>query len=581
MTIPLELYTRVEFEVTGDQREQNVGAPLPPTFIPVSIDSTLPTRLDPGGSLTVQLRPGRHVVTLRARHPEPLTEIGNAAQSTPWPSTETWVFEARNNIRVVEIEGVQSVDPRQTRVPEQWRHLPAFVVPAGDAMQLVVTRRGDPEPEPDKLRLTRELWLDFDGSGYTTHDHIAGRITRNWRLDSGADLDLGQVVIHGEPQFITRLGPDGRAGVEVRRGQVDLRADGRMGGDIERFGVTGWTHDFHDVQATLKLPPGWDVFAIGGVDNIPDTWLNRWTLLDLFLVLIVSAAVLRLWHWRGAVVALITTALIWNAPDAPRYVWIHLLVAIALLRVLPPGKFKSLVVGYRNVTALVLILISIPFVVQQLRAAAYPQLAQPANYVPPPAHAPAPAVVTEDMAVAMEESPAKAPHFGDELALKAPASSAVGKPARRGTVGGGRTEGKAGDVYRLGSGCHRADRSGIAQLAMAPGQSQMERPGRRRPGALHNLHPAAGEHDPERRPGGVAARAVDGRGRPRHTATGGSRPAREHHGADAASRGCVAACAEHKGRRAAGPGHARGAETTLVGRARVRRAVRRYQPYAH
>ena len=125
---PLELYTRVEFEVTGDQRERNVGAPLPPAFIPISIDSTLPTRLDADGSLTVQLRPGRHVVTLRARHPQPLTEISNAAQSTPWPSTETWVFEARNNIRVVEIEGVQSVDPRQTRVPEQWRHLPAFVV---------------------------------------------------------------------------------------------------------------------------------------------------------------------------------------------------------------------------------------------------------------------------------------------------------------------------------------------------------------------------------------------------------------------------------------------------------------------
>ena len=446
---PLELYTRVEFEVTGDQRERNVGAPLPPAFIPISIDSTLPTRLDADGSLTVQLRPGRHVVTLRARHPQPLTEISNAAQSTPWPSTETWVFEARNNIRVVEIEGVQSVDPRQTRVPEQWRHLPAFVVAAGDAMQLVVTRRGDPDPAPDKLSLTRELWLDFDGGGYTTHDYIAGRITRKWRLDSGADLDLGQVVIHGEPQFITRLEPDGHAGVEVRRGQVDLRADGRMGGDIDRFGVTGWTHDFQDVQATLKLPPGWDVFAIGGVDNIPDTWLNRWTLLDLFLVLIVSAAVLRLWHWRGAVIALITTALIWHAPDAPRYVWIHLLVAIALLRVLPLGKFKSLVVGYRNVTALVLILISIPFVVQQLRMAAYPQLAQPANYVPPPAHAPASVVVAEDLAVAMEESPAMTMEFADEIAHKAPAPSAAGKLARRGAVGGGRAERGAGDVYGL------------------------------------------------------------------------------------------------------------------------------------
>ena len=220
----------------------------------------------------------------------------------------------------------------------------------------------------------------------------------------------------------------------------------------------------------------------------------------MFLVLIVSAAVLRLWHWRGAVIALITTALIWHAPDAPRYVWIHLLVAIALLRVLPLGKFKSLVVGYRNVTALVLILISIPFVVQQLRMAAYPQLAQPANYVPPPAHAPASVVVAEDLAVAMEESPAMTMEFADEIAHKAPAPSAAGKLARRGAVGGGRAERGAGDVYGLDPDAIVQTGPGLPNWQWRQVNLKWNGPVDQAQETLHKLHPADGEYDPETSP---------------------------------------------------------------------------------
>jgi hypothetical protein len=417
---PLELYTRIEFDVTGDQREQAVGLPLLEGFIPVDIVSVLPTRLEPDGRLSVQLRPGRHVVTLRARSPEPTTEIKNTEQPAPWPSMETWVFEARNHLRVVEIDGVPAVDPRQTRVPEEWRQLPAFAVAGGDAMKLLETRRGNPDPEPDKLSLERELWLDFDGGGYTTHDRITGQITRNWRLDSSAALDLGQVVIDGQPQFITRLREGRQDGVEVRRGKVDLGADGRMDGDIDHFAATGWAHDFQSVKATLRLPPGWDVFAIGGVDNIPDSWLTRCTLLDLFMVLVVTAAVLRLWHWQAAVIALLTTVLIWHAPDAPRYVWIHLLIAIALLRVLPPGRFRWLIGSYRNVSALVLILICIPFVVHQLRTATYPQLGQHAYYAKPAAAAIGGAMIAEDNVAVMDESSEMELAFADEMVAHAP-----------------------------------------------------------------------------------------------------------------------------------------------------------------
>ena len=456
---PMELHTRLEFDVTGDQREQIIGQPLPPGFIPTYIKGPLPARLDPDGSLAVQLRPGRHVITVGARHPEPLVNLTSAAQEAPWPRDETWVFEARNHLRVVEIEGVQSIDPRQTRAPQDYHKLPAFMVNAGDEMRLLVVRRGNPDPEPDKLNLVRDLWLDFDGEAYTVRDQITGQVTRNWRLDSGDRLQLGQVLIDRKPQFITQLDSGSAEGIEVRRGKVNLRADGRMTEHIDRFAASGWAHDFQSAQATLNLPPGWDIFSIGGVDNIPETWLTRWTLLDLFLVLVISAAVSRLWGLRGATVAVVAIALIWHAPDAPRYVWIHLLIAIALLRVLPAGRLRWMVGSYRNVTALILILICIPFVIQELRLAVYPQLAQPHRYTPATAASPSQSIVAaEEVATLAMDARTDDFAMADEIRLEAPAEMVAGAMSKR-----GRTMRSSKAPARKASTLYRADPDAIVQ----------------------------------------------------------------------------------------------------------------------
>ena len=101
--------------------------------------------------------------------------------------------------RVVEVVGAEPVDPGQTRVPADWQALPAWRVAAGTGLELRVQRRGDAEPEPDRLALERELWLDFDGGGYTLRDRVSGRMTRGWRLEAGEGLALGRVLLDGEP----------------------------------------------------------------------------------------------------------------------------------------------------------------------------------------------------------------------------------------------------------------------------------------------------------------------------------------------------------------------------------------------
>lgn len=300
----------------------------------------------------------------------------------------------------MEIQGVTSIDPRQTNVPPEWQSFPAYRVGPKDVMEFKLVRRGDPDPAPDRLGLVRNLWLDMEGSGYTVRDLVSGTMTRGWRLEAGDHLHLGRVAIDAVPQFITTLPASNRPGVEVRRGALNLDADSRYEGDVGRFPTVGWNQDVQSLQATLHLPPGWRLFAAAGSDDVTASWVERWTLLDLFLVIIAALATARLWHWRWGVAMLAGLALIWHEADAPQFIWLHLLAANALVRVLPAGRFLALARGYRNVSAAILLLIAIPFAIEQVRLGLYPQLERPGPVQP-----------------VMEVSPAAPPEAAGETSI--------------------------------------------------------------------------------------------------------------------------------------------------------------------
>nr|WP_305909815.1 hypothetical protein [Methylomarinum sp. Ch1-1]MDP4522752.1 hypothetical protein [Methylomarinum sp. Ch1-1] len=371
--VPLQLITYLELEVSGDQREIQLPHALLTSFIPISLNSPLPARIEADGSLRVQVRPGRWHIELNARHPDHLQKLTFNVDDESWPAAEIWVFQGLPYQRLVEIENLPAVDPSQTNLPAQWRNLPAYRVKQGDSMAFKVIRRGDPQPEPNRLNLTRKLWLDFDGGGYSVEDHISGKMTKGWRLNVLPEMQLGQVKLNGRNQLITRL--DGSTeGVEVRKGQLQIKADSRINGAIDSLSAVGWQQDFHQVNAELNIPPGWRLLAAGGVDNDPSSWISRWTLLDLFLVLIAALAMSRLWNYYWGLLALLTLVLIWHEADAPRFVWLNILAALALIRVLPAGRLLHWVKSYRNLSWLGLLVIAIPFMVDQVRVGLYPQL---------------------------------------------------------------------------------------------------------------------------------------------------------------------------------------------------------------
>jgi hypothetical protein len=381
--VPLLLATRIDLRVAGRPREVKLARPVPEAFVPLALDSPLPARLDDDGRLRVQLRPGTWTITITARHDGPLGAVAlPPADGTGgiWDREEVWVFEARPALRQVGIEGVPPVDPQQTTLPEEWRHLPAYLLRPGSTMRLVETRRGDDEPPPDQLSLDRTWWLDFHGGGYTVHDRITGTMRAAWRLEMGSPSILGRVAVNGVDQPITRLGDTGAAGVEIRPRDVRIDADSRLADDLgagRAIPAVGWSHDFAAVSGTLHLPPGWRLAHASGADLVSPTWLGSWTLLDLFVVLIAALAVARLWGPGWGVVALVAVGLAYPEPGAPRWAWLALLAAEGLVRALPPGRARRMAAAARMLGVVALIAVAAPFLVDQVRVAVYPALERP------------------------------------------------------------------------------------------------------------------------------------------------------------------------------------------------------------
>ncbi|MEW6266904.1 MAG: hypothetical protein AB1641_27835 [Thermodesulfobacteriota bacterium] len=377
-SIPVQVTNLIKLNVSGRAREIRLEGLLLPEAVPTSLTSPLPARLGPEGDLKIQVRPGRHEIQIVTRQPGPVKQFGPI--KAPF-GQETWAFQSQNHLRLVKITGVPAVDPSQTDLPDRWKSLPTYLMDPEAKMVFEEIRRGDPDPAPDRLTLSRTWWLDFDGQGFTTQDKITGAMSRQWHLAMNPPGALGRVSVDGRDQLITRQ-TGGKAGVELRRGQLNLAAEARYGFTGGTIPAVGWDHDFQSVSAQLHLPPGWRLLTATGVDVLPGTWFERWTLLDLFLVLIISLAVFKLTGWRWGLLALIALGLSYHEAGAPQLVWISLLAAQALLKVLPEGWFKKLVQVWRLASIVALLVIALPFMVEQVRIGVYPQLEQLVRYGP-------------------------------------------------------------------------------------------------------------------------------------------------------------------------------------------------------
>jgi len=378
--VPLQLITRLQLAVSGKSREVVLGRALPAGFEAQEVDGQLPLRFDPDGHVRVQVRPGTWTINLTARRTAAGDSVTRPRPDGLWKEgEEVWVFESRPALRVVDVSGAPAIDPAQTTLPADWKALPAYALAPGATLALAQRRRGDSDAGPDQLQLTRRLWLDFDGGGYTVRDEINGRFTRSWRLAGAPHTRLGRVAIDGQDQFITR-DADGHEGVEIRSGRAVISADSRIEGRLWRVPATSFLLDFQSVSTTLLIPPGWRLLHATGADKVTGTWIDRWSLLSFFLLLVTTLAAQRLFGWRLALLAFFGIGLSITESDAPAAVWLAVLVGEALARALRAGKLHTLARVYRIGAWIALAAILFPYAVAEVRRGVHPAAERESPY---------------------------------------------------------------------------------------------------------------------------------------------------------------------------------------------------------
>ena len=370
---PIWLRTQIDLTATGKSREEELGFVLPEGWQLSFVNSPIPVAIDESGKLKVQLRAGNWKILIDAFRTEDLRELKYSAQTPPALPVELLALQGAPNLRTVELQGVLPIDAATTQFPANWRNLTVYQWKTDSAASWVEKNQGMGVEKPNQLEIQRSLWLDDDGRGMTYVDLLNGEPKQITRLDVAKDHQLGVVRIEGQRQLITQNPTTGSEGVELRIRRPTIEAVGRAT-NIGSIPATGWQTPADQLSVTLYMPPGWRMFALFGPDRVEGDWLTSWTLLDLFLLLVFSLAMLRLYGWIPGLIAFAGFALTYHEPGSPRWTWFFLLIPVALLRVIGPERNLKVLVWWRDIAVGVLLLNLIPFAATQIQNGIYPQL---------------------------------------------------------------------------------------------------------------------------------------------------------------------------------------------------------------
>jgi len=374
--IPLTIETELNLVVSGRDREILLGQFLLQGMEATRFDSPLPARIEADGRLRIQVRAGEWRVSLSARQLQSRENFSINPMDNQWPEEEVWVFQAQRHLRTALVAGAPSIDPSQVDIPSAWEQLPAYLMQPDTVLTITEQYRGDASPTANDLTIGREFWLDFDGEGLTVKDHLNGTMNQGWRLTMLPGYKLGRAEVNGQPQLITQRKGEPAPGIEIRDSYVDVSAVSRFelqeGGKI--LGTSGWQHEFSKMTGKLHLPPGWLLLHASGVDTVSSSWLSKWNLWKIFVVLIIAVTLGRLVGWQWGALGAVTLLFIYHTSDSPVYSWFNLAVVLALLSVIPEGRFRKLLNAYLSFSFVVLALICLNFSIEQIRQAIYPQL---------------------------------------------------------------------------------------------------------------------------------------------------------------------------------------------------------------
>jgi len=372
---PMKMQTYLHFRVSGKMRSVLLDGIVLEGFSPSALSGNLDAKITKDKKLEVQVKAGEWVVNIDSFSAQNLFELELPKHSFNYANEETLSLQTNASYRTIEVLNAQSIDPSQSNIPKEWKQLPLYLLEKDKALKIKELYKSAKQQQQNDFVLSRELWLDFDGKGYSIKDFIKADISKVKRLESKGVLELGSVSINGKPMLINTLKDSPQKGVELREEHLEIEASSRYEKSSSILPINGWSEKFNRVTTRLNLPPGWKVFASFGSDSQSSkSWIKKWNLMDIFLLLLLSIAIYQLFGLKWSLPATLFLAFLWHEDGAPTIVWLWILVLVALIRVLGEGKIKK---GLQVVFAFSMIFVVLNvllFSVYEVRTTLYPQL---------------------------------------------------------------------------------------------------------------------------------------------------------------------------------------------------------------
>lgn len=372
---PTELTSQILIEVAGQPREVTLPNVVPAGLVISSLSSELSSQLTAQGELKVKLLPGVWQLTFEAyAPPAQLSFVLPTRDDAYWPSQEMWFWLASNYGRSAELTGGSFTSLVPDHAPTEWTRLPAYVVNAGQTLELNVLQRGLNLSSENDVTLQRELWLDFTGKQWDFADTLTGSVQNIDRLAMAAPYRLDNVAIDDEPQTITQLS-DSEYGLEIRSNQVNVKASGQLPRQAESK-VLGWQMPVNQMNLTVNLPPASRLMAVWGADTDSGSWLSYWDIWHCFIVLALTIVVFKFIHRGLAALVFMALLLLLQEPNAHIGLLINVIVARLLVQYQPFSALKKLFHGYWLVSCVLFVIAVAAYSIFAIRTSLYPQLEQ-------------------------------------------------------------------------------------------------------------------------------------------------------------------------------------------------------------
>ena len=363
--IPAELETRIGFTVPQENREfvfrDYNGWEL------TNVKADFPIKKTKEGEYILQLPKGKWSMSYSQR-------FGNGTPPNLQINKENTVQNEfisimhQPLIRSVSIVGADIVDAKHLNIPPEWALYPTYQLMPNKVLQFKEEHRGKVIKD-DALNLQRVIKLNFSGEGAVIRDRITGRLNSNKRLESANDYNLTQFEQNGEGVPITVWNKG--VGLDLLAGEQNLVSYSTVD-NFTNISASGWNTGFHNSEIILDVPPGFRLLWVDGDLDAPDSWISKWDLYDVFLLIISGFAIFKMLGLRWALFSVILLGSLYH--EVVRHlgffglvgIWLNIIIAYTLWASLKEGSsFKSGVKIY-TIASYALLGLLIIFFAQQL-----------------------------------------------------------------------------------------------------------------------------------------------------------------------------------------------------------------------